>query len=831
MSLLPLVLGLTAAPRLEAARVTTPPVLDGRLDDAAWSVGKSTHAFTQRSPHDGAPATERTIVRVVYDDTAVYVGIDCPQTHAPVVALLSRRDRSTESDSVTVGLDPQGEGRTGLSFSVNAAGVLVDGKWTDDTTFSSDFDEIWEAKTAVRRDGWSAEIRLPLRALRFSGARVQSWGLQLRRYVSALQETDEWAYAPRSQAGEVSRWGHLDGLTALAPSAGLELRPFAVAALRRDDPETTAGGAQPLVEGGAGLDLLWHVTPSLTLDATVNPDFGQVETDQVILNLSSYEQFFPEKRPFFLEGREAFTTPEQLVYTRRIGHVPGEPALREGESLVRPPAPVTIAGAAKLTGPLGGGLAAGEMLALTLPSFVRVRRPDGTFDDRVAEPLTTYKALRLRQNVGAKSQVGIAATAVDRYEEPSRYPVVPGDRGPERLCPGGEAQRRGGRCFHDAYVGAVDGRFRSSGGDWVATAQALGTLIHEGPPRRLDDGTVVSSGDGAVGAALAVEKEGGEHWIGRLGYEGLGRKVDFNDLGFMQRQAVHRFEAFVGYRTLEPAWHLLETDGRVVAFDRENLDGLNLLREVAINTYAKYDNFWESFAEVDLQAAHFDDREVGDGTALERAGLVGFALYVGTDPRKVLRVGAFGQVQLLPDDGLNVYAEGTLALRPVPALEIEILPQGFRDSGEPRYVGAENDRYVFGRLVGQSFGTTVRATYTFVPELTLQAYAQLFLASERYGDFSFAPNPASGPRPVVRLADLIAAGAPSDNPDYSEGVLNASVVLRWEFRLGSTLYLVYTHSQDKTRAGTQGPARLDFGLAEPRGAGEGILVKLAYWMG
>ena len=319
-------------------------------------------------------------MRVLYDEDAVYVGFDCTQQNTPIVQRLTRRDRVVEVDSVQFDLGTRGDHKSAFEFYVNASGTQADAIRFNDTGYSTDWDDNWEARTDVTDHGWTAEFRIPLRILRFPSLPVQSWDFQASRYISMKQENDDWAYFPRSVAGEVSHYGRLDGLEGLREKMPLELRPFVVARVRRRDPAVgqLASGWDGLASGG--LDLKWHPTPGLTLDATFNPDFAQVEADQVVLNLSTVETYYPEKRPFFLEGIDAFATPFQILYTRRIGRVPLIPSLRTNpfnprgdEQLYDVPEPSRIYGATKLTGSLGQGWSVGTIQAVTAPNSVQVQ--------------------------------------------------------------------------------------------------------------------------------------------------------------------------------------------------------------------------------------------------------------------------------------------------------------------------------------------------------------------------------------------------------------------------------------------------------------------------
>jgi hypothetical protein len=821
-----------ALPQLSATRVERGPVLDGKLDDLAWKRATSSDAFTQKLPHPGKDPGERTVVRVLYDDEAIYVGVDCEQTAAEIIARLTRRDRSVEADSVTVALDTRADGRSAVELEVNAAGVLADALRYNDTDFSREWDEIWEARTARTPHGWSAEFRIPLRILRFRDGQPR-FGMQVRRRVTMRQEVDEWAFIPRDAGGEVSRYGKLEGLVGLRSEAPIELRPFVVGALRYSESESAAHATPIFPTGSAGVDIKWHPSQSLTLDATLFPDFGQVDADQAVLNLTNFEQFYPEKRPFFLEGTDALSTPLQLLYTRRLGRAPAEPSLPDGEEMIGNPRPATVWGAAKLTGELGEGTAVGELLGITAPVTVDVRAPGGRTLQRVAEPMAAYKVLRLRRDFGPKLSIGMIATAKSRMETPLVYPrVASRDGGPldRALCPGGQLVRVGQRCLHDAYVAGVDGRWRSPSGDYVISGQAVGSLIHDGAPRTMRDGTVIGAGDVGPAGRLRIAKEGGENFVFSAEYQGHGRRVDYNDVGYMRRQNLHSLYGVVEWRTLTPWWKTLETHTSLELTERDTLDGLTQERQLLLGNSTRFSNFWQIFAGVHAKPSRYDDREVGDGTALERAGLFGAELWFSTDKRLALNGELWTMVQAIRT-GINVESEGRLTVRPLPQFDLELLPTFQYTRGEPRYAATVSAGHVFGRLRAQSLGLTLRATYTFTPRLSLQAYGQLFLEAQHYSDLMLSP--ARGRGRVARLDEMRPFREKlEDNPDYEGGTFNANLVMRWEYRLGSTLFLVYTHAQSDGDAGRPG-ARIGFDTRwiSPRPSEDSLLAKLSYWWG
>ncbi|HMJ50806.1 MAG TPA: DUF5916 domain-containing protein [Polyangiaceae bacterium] len=862
-SLAAALLGTPPTPHLNAARVDNAPLLDGKLDDPAWSKAEASTAFLQKFPNEGQEPTERTTIRIVYDDANVFVAFDCEQRSVPVVERLTRRGRLVESDWVSVAMGTRADGKSAFEFLVNASGVRVDALRFNDTEKTEDRDENWEAETAVREGGWSAEFRIPLHLLRFASAPEQTWDLQARRYISELQETDEWAFFTRSAGGEVSHYGKLHGLRGLTPRAPVEVRPFVLGKMERREHSSEQLDSGTLFAASAGLDLKWHPTNDLTLDLAVNPDFAQVEADQQVLNLSTFETYFPEKRPFFLEGVDVFATPIQLLYTRRIGRAPGAPRVRDVpfEQVVRLPTARTIYGASKLTGQIAKGWSVGTLQAVTGEGKVDVD-VEGTSRRRVVEPLTAHQVLRLKRDIGDNGHVGVMLTATTYAEKSGDYPPVPANADSPvatQLCPNAVDPTNpvrsirpssrsgpsllvapGSRCFNNAYVGGLDWRWRSSNGDFAAAGQVVGSTLQGGAPRHVPDGTVIRERDIGTAVSLYARKEGGGHWLGGLYGDYWGRKFDVNDLGFLSRANQYQGRAEIEYREMNRTGIALEAHARLQYIQRSNLDGLDLGGTARLASWGTLTNFWKYYADVHARRNYFDDREVGDGTALQRGGWVGHELWFETDRTKKVSADLWTATDILANgNGLAFWVEGGVMWRIVPPFDLAILPTTNYTTGESRFVGtgpsvgttgAPGD-YIFGKLTARSFGTTLRATYTFTPRLTLQTYAQLLLASGHYTDFSIFQAPGAAPGAQVRLDGLRPyTGGLLENPDFIGGVLNLNVVLRWEYRLGSTAYLVYTRSQSPdVSLGLGEIPGIRFSTVGKAPAVDVILLKISYW--
>ena len=751
-------------------------------------------------------------MRVIYDGAAVWIGIECTQQRSPIVRRLTRRDREVDADRVEVDLDSRATGRDAFHFQVNAAGVLVDALRYNDTEINQDWDENWEAQVADTATGWSAEIRIPFRVLRYDRGSGKPWGLQVRRFISARQEVDELAPIPRGEAGETSRYGSLAPFDVLPEADSFELRPYALASIARlsdrtYSPRATVGG-----------DLKWHLTPTLTADVSVNPDFAQVEADQQVLNLSTFETYYAEKRQFFLEGAELFAAPIQVLYTRRIGQVPDVPALPDGEVARAMPDPARLLGAAKLTGTAGADTQLGALAAVTGADHVTTDDALGSHD-RVAEPLTSYGALRVRHGLGERGYVGAFSTAVSRFERDD-YPAI----GAELVCPDGRAVIAGARCMHDALVGGLDGRWRSASGAYVAEADIAASMIHGGPARTQRDGIVIASGDSSPQARVRAAKED-NGLVFDLTAEAYGRRFDINDAGYLRRANVIHTEANAGWKDTTPGSIVRESETQLEVFYRRNWRGERLSGGYQLNTHLTFANYWSMFTELHWRPEHFDDREVGDGTSLQRSGQLGWELAIATDPRKSVTA-SWSQSLYFLAHGPSYSGEGDLTVHALPQLDVELLPTMLVARGEDRYVQTDPvGDHVFGRQYALAAGLTLRTTYTFTPRATLQLCGQLFGESVAYRDFATAP---AAEREVL-IDRLTPSAAPTESTSTSRAILNASVVFRWEWRLGSTLYAVYSRSQGADRAvGSLEGAPIPWSSGLGAATTQIFLIKLSY---
>ncbi len=834
-----------------------------------WAQAVPITDFTQQVPDEGEAPSQKTEVRILYDDRAIYFGIRCFDTDPKtIVANMTRRDRDSFSDAIWLDIDTSGDHRSAWHFEVSAAGVQRDGIRTGDDSDPAgatspapptatrggidwDWDATWDS--VVRRDseGWTVEIAIPLAELRYKAASNVAWRMEVRRFIARRSEIDQWIFISPLEFGEMLKYGRIIGLSDLPSSHALRLMPFVLGRAR----DRSSPAELQLPQGidskvSAGLDARYGITSNLMLTATLLPDFGQVEADQVKLNLGTFELRYPEKRPFFLEGADLFTmlnmfgvpTAPQLAYSRRIGAATPDPALA-GTTVVDSPgrAGTQIWGAAKLTGRIGGKLNVAVLDALNAAESATIARADGTKSSGRVAPMTNFLIGRFRSAPSDNFTGGAMLTSVLR-REPS------GSLGIDDLCPNGKPRSTDGRCTHDATNGELDLKYSTRDGSWLAFGSILGSVISGGPARTLRDGTTIGPGDAGLGWLAQGAKAAGR-LTGRLQYLGFSPRLDLNDAGFLGQQNAHHI-------IFETGWREFNRGPTRKIYAAINLDGFNswdgvrTARTFDLKIQTDWKNVWYTELHLKRFPTVFDNRETTDGARTEKADGWGVDWTWRTDRTRPFYSELTGSVRTTWQ-GYSLSASESAVFRPSGRFEISLAPTLDRVTGDWRWVTSSTNcqlqstlstlnpdgskTYCFGLQNALAPGVTLRTVFTFTPTMTLQTYAQLFFSSVRYGQL--LETTKVDRKPYLYFGDLgPSMGNPSDF-NTRDAVLNLNVVFRWEYRPGSFLYLVYTRTHTGGLAPTQydadglpiRPPVLDFG-ALGRGPIENVfLVKLSYY--
>jgi len=829
------------APALIAVRTDKPPDIDGKLDDAPWQNARVETSFTQNFPDEAKSPTENTELRVLYDDDAIYIAIRCFDSHPDqIVGRLTRRDRDIDSDKVTVDISSKNDKASAYHFQVNAAGVQLDGIRFNDTDMGTDWDGRWYSATTRDDQGWTAEMKIPLVTLRYNGD-VSSFGFQVRRYLLRRGEIDEWSFVPRTAKGEVSYYGTIDGITGLHAKRLAEALLYVSGRSTFRNNQGSFDGTDP--SGNIGADLKLGITPALTLDGTINPDFGTVEADQIVLNLSTIETYLPEKRPFFLEGADLFATRFNLFYSRRVGATPPSSTLSGSAVQTDPQPDGRIWGALKLTGLIGDRTSIGALDAVTSREDVTIARTPGAASEKLlVEPLSNFTVLRLRREFGTNSSIGMLGTAVNRLEPTGAAAPQMGD-----LCPVPYSTAFvtlkppvpiNGRCTNDAYTGGLDTTLRTADGEWGFGAQVIGSLIENGPDREIPDGTVVRSGSKGVGMMSEAGRYGGENWLFKVGYSNASPELQINDAGFLDQANFHDGYASLTWRTTKPTEHLLNAAVELWMEHRRDWELMdNLSTDPHVDATVQLANLWTLSA---LFSPYYprwvENRETQDGARTQRIGGTYANFDIKTDPNKPVVLELTGAL----DKRLRGWAwKGTvmLSLRPVPALELDVIPNGNWTYGAPRFIGVDAPdgmpdgprTYYFADLDSKEIDVTLRATYAFTRTLSLQAYLQPFFASGHYSRVTAAN--ATGVNPLLTLDSFHDATLPSGvtSTDFRDGEVNVNLFVRWEYMPLSALWLVYTRNQQQAPYDPmEGPGKIRFDRFSGGPTTDVILLKLSY---
>jgi hypothetical protein len=843
-------------PTLDAVRVGEGAIkIDGRVTEEPWLRAPVATTFVQFQPGDGIPASERTEARILYGDDALYVAMRAYDSEPDKIAgQLTRRDQDSYSDVLGVVIDSYFDRRTAFHFAVNPVGVKHDIYRFDDTGEDAGWDAVWDVATSVDAEGWTAEFRIPYSQLRFRDVPEQTWGINFLRSIARRDETDVWAPTTRRDAAIVSRFGELRGLKDLNSPNHLAVSPYTVARLERGPGDA----ADPFYSrnrtfGTVGADVKYGVTSDLTLDLTLNPDFGQVEADPAQVNLSAFETFLPERRPFFVEGSSIFNfgialgdgdgANESLFYSRRIGRAPQGDA-EPDDGFVDTDAQTTILGAWKLSGKTASGWSIGALHALTSQETARVAPTGASQFDQAVEPLSNYGVLRVQKDFReGRSALGVIGTAVNRNRE--------------------VADELGLR--YGAYAGGMDFRHRFADEKYqvsgyllashvlgseeaIATAQESAVRYFQRPDAEsfYFDATRTSLTGGS--AFFSIAKIGGGHWRFSTGLHTRSPGFEVNDIGYQRAADSFVNWGWLQYRQDTPQGPFRRWNVNLNGFTAWNYDWDHTGKGGNVNGSFQLKNFWNGYAGVNLEGSAYSGRTLRGGPLFRREGSTNFWGGLGSDSRKSVSgdLNAWGNVRG-ESDSWNLGVSPGIRFRPSGRATFRVgssLNWNVNDYQWVQSFTTDDTRYVFARIDQTTVGLSLRADYAFSPTISLQLYAEPFVSAGAYAEYKRVADPLADryqdrfTNLVTRSdggtihADVDGTGTEEsfDAPDFNFKQFRSNAVLRWEYMPGSALFVVWSqgrnhHVQDGDfRFG--GDVRDLFGVA-PQNV---FMVKLSYWM-
>jgi hypothetical protein len=821
--------------------------IDGLLSDSVWDSATFTSDFLQRDPVQGAPSTHLTEVAFLFDGDALYIG--ARMQSSDVRALVARRDARTNSERLAISLDTYLNGRTASTFVVTAAGVRLDYFHNEDVQSKTDysFDPVWSAAANVTANGWTAEMRIPFSQLRFNESPEQVWGLNINRGIPAENEDIYWVVIPKNEAGWASRFGRLTGISNITPSRRMEILPYvATSATQKGEVDSqnpfTSKTSSTVRIGG---DLKVGLGPNFTLDATINPDFGQVEADPAEVNLTAFETFFSEKRPFFNEGGDLFS--ESLFYSRRIG---AQPRGQVAGDYVDQPDNTTILGAAKVTGRTLRGLSISAVGAVTQTEHARVYNlASGSTTTAKVEPFAGYMALAGQQEMGENgSTLGFTGTAVRRDVNDSENVSDDVNSG--------------------AYTGELNFNLRSEGGAYALQGE-FGASHLTGSAERISrlqkssvhyfqrpDASHVSNDPSKTSltgtrGSISFNKNNGR-LLGSTFVRYVSTMFDPNDFGRLQAADDVAWMTRVNYRQTERG-SLFHSYNITLSHNRSwNMAGKPNMFGLDLDADLTWLNYWFTSIEFGYNPTEMSDTATRGGPRMAIGGEQNVVLEVRSDASKRFsyRVRAFYEEDEL--ERRDAYVTTGVSWQPSQRLEISLSPSWRKFSGNRQYIQSMGGgsaatfgrRYIFSLIDRSDVSARIRVNYTVNPRLSLEVYVEPFAASGNYYRYGELVKPESldlleygeGGTTKTDLVDgnveIAAGGDPFilSNRDFNVTSFRSNMVFRWEWRPGSTLFLVW--QQDRNTNNNEDhfvrPGNLFDSISD---TGDNFFsLKLSYWI-
>ncbi len=866
-----------AAPTTEAIEKKTyltarikdkPPVINGVFDDPAWNQVEWASDFTQREPNSGAAPSQQTAFKVLYDDKNIYFAIRAYDSEPEKIARrMSRRD-GFQGDMVEINLDSYFDLRTAFSFTVSASGVIGDEAVSNDgNDWDSSWDPIWWARTKIDEQGWTAEVRIPLSQLRFGKKESMVWGLQVTRIFFRNDERSNWQYIPQNSPGWVHLFGQLHGLDGIKPQKQLEVMPYVVAKT-----ETSPSDAEnPYLDGKDqsvtfGVDGKVGITSDITLDFTINPDFGQVEADPSQVNLSAFEVFFQEQRPFFIESRNIldynlsnsvaggpFNT-DNLFYSRRVGRNPQyypdtDHFQRTDDGVneyVDQPTNTTILGALKLTGKGKTGFSFGIMESITQEEVAEIDSL-GFRRNMVAEPLTNYLVMRAQQDFNkGNTIVGAIFSATNRFMPNDSLMVnLPGQvTGSAKIS---EYAHLKDRLHTDAYSAGADFKHNWKDRKYFVEGRLVVSHVRGSKEALLNtqtnsrhyfqrpdafslsvDSTLTSMT--GTGGMLKVGKSGGGNIRYETGVTWRSPQLELNDLGFMRKADDINQWTWIGLQQNQPFGIFRRAFLNFNQYASWDFDGDFTYFGVNANARAQFNNFWWAGAGISPDMFFRANNDLRGGPAFVYPGSVWSWFWINSDSRKKLQVNFGLEGQFSEHDyAKNINFWMYIRYRPIDALELILNPFISQMRNELQYIDSfevegqqPETRYVLGHINQKTMGITFRVNWILRPNLTVQYYGQPFGSTGSYSSLKYVTNSTDSDY-TARFAKYAQSQHHWDNsqeqfvidhnqdgtvdysgnPNYSFGQFRHNMVLRWEYIPGSTFFLVWAVNGN-------GGANLDF---------------------
>jgi len=812
--------------------VTAKPVIDGKLDDECWTKGTWAGNFRQWIPNEGAKPSYPTDFNIQYDDRNLYVAIRAHDGEPGKILRQAGVRDEFAGDITGVNFDSYHDYRTGFEFTVTAWGQKIDLVLFNPNNWDLNWNSVWKVKTGLEDSAWVAEYEIPLSQLRYSGKAEQIWGLHVWRWISRLQEESDWEIQSKTGPGVLFNFGELHGIKDLKKSRRLEIMPYTLGDLKtmKKEPGNPFAENGKVWGGNAGLDAKIGISSNFTVDLTVNPDFGQVESDPSVMNLTAFETFYEEKRPFFLEGLTIFDykfDDQSLFYSRRIGHAPSRPVSPNDNLFVKSPDKTSIMSAMKFSGTTSKGLSVGLIQSITANEFATLSDKDGNRSSTKVEPLTSYTVARIQKGYNAGNTViGGIVTSTNRVIE---------DKNLETLS-------------SDAYTGGLDLRHYWKDKEFYVDARLIGsyingskeaiTLLQQSSARyyqrpganylKLDTSATHLNG---WGGKFTIGKGSKGRWKYSTGATWLSPGLELNDLGYMNTADQITQVNVVSYLVNQPVSIFNTCEMSLEQFNTWNFNGQYIGSGAHLSFTSVFKNQWGFAANLIYHSKTLDTKILRGGYDMIMPYNITSFGSLNSDPSKKI-TGSFGYSYEYRgnNSAVNYQLEPGITYRPINNLKIGLTANYINNRDNLQYITTLDllplNRYILGTINQKTIGLTFRVDLNLTPEFSIQYYGSPFISRGSYSQTKYITDPKAK---VFEERFDYYTDPLSFNPDFNFHEFRSNLVAKWEYRLGSFIYLVW--SSERSGSTSDAHASLGDSYKQLRSVFPNniFLIKLNYW--
>ncbi|MBK7625674.1 MAG: carbohydrate binding family 9 domain-containing protein [Bacteroidales bacterium] len=831
--------------------VTEKPVIDGKLDDECWKKGTWAGDYHQFIPNEGAKPTYPTEMNIQYDDKNLYIAFRAYDGEPDKIVRMAGVRDETVGDMVGLTFDSYRDYRTGFEFTITAWGQKVDLVLFNPMNWDFNWNAVWKGKTGLEDSAWVAELEVPLSQLRYSNAEEQVWGLHTWRWISRISEESNWERQSKIGPGMLYNFGEFKGISGLKKSRRLEIMPFVLGDMKTmkevpGNPFTKNGKAWG---GNMGLDAKIGVSSNFTIDLTVNPDFGQVESDPSVMNLSAFETFYEEKRPFFLEGLTIFDykfDDQSLFYSRRIGHAPSLSIDADDTTFVKSPDKTAILSAVKFSGTTSKGLSVGLIQSLTANQLAHLSDPAGNRSTRQVEPLTNYMVARVQKGYNAgNTVVGGMLTSANRFiNDPSL----------EFLS-------------RDAFTGGLDLLHHWKDKEFYVDARMIGSYVngtteairalqessaryYQRPGVHYLDYDTTQTNLSGFGGKVKVGKGSKGFWRYSTGATWLSPGLELNDLGYLRSADEINQENVVSYLINQPVSVFHTYSISLEQFNTWNFNGTYLGSGGHLSFSSEFKNNWSFNTNLILHSEQVDTRILRGGPDMIVPSSIGTFGKVKTDQsKKVIAEFSYHYESRGNKSASSYQLSPGISVRPVQVLKLGITADYSDNRDNLQYVAARDyyteKKYILGRIEQKTLGLTFRVDLNLSPEFSVQYYGSPFVSRGSYSDFKVVTTPdaksindrfnflfsqKTGNNYILQdFTDITSPLYSIVNPDFNFHEFRSNLVAKWEYRLGSFIYFVWSSERSGRTSSSQASFSDSYKELQKVFPNNIFLIKLNYW--